>query len=160
MTVRENIAFGLKHLAPNEIARSVDHHLKLVGLEDHAEKYPLQLSGGQTQRVALARALAPRPAVVLMDEPFGALDMFTRYRMQEWLSDLTEHEQNTVLFVTHNIEEAVFLSDRVLTVGRGRIVDEVVVPIARPRRGDIKFSPEFVELHRRILDKLEHDFNG
>ena len=92
LTVRGNIAFGLHELGALERENVIAHHLRLVGLEDHAHKYPAQLSGGQTQRVALARALAPRPKVVFMDEPFGALDMFTRERMQEWLEDVRARE--------------------------------------------------------------------
>lgn len=155
LTVRGNIAFGLTHLSPQARQEVIAHHLELVELMEHAHKYPAQLSGGQTQRVALARALAPKPKVVFMDEPFGALDMFTRARMQEWLSRIREKEIQTVLFVTHNIEEAIFLSDRVTMVGNGGVIDEIEVPFGRPRTTEIKFSLEFVSLNRRILEIMD-----
>jgi NitT/TauT family transport system ATP-binding protein len=155
LTVRGNIAFGLQDLGTAERAEVIRHHLKLVGLEAHAGKYPAQLSGGQAQRVALARALAPNPPLVFMDEPFGALDMFTRDKMQEWLGEIWENEDKTVLFVTHNIEEAIFLSDRIVMMGEGDVLDELRIPFERPRTRELKFSPEFMKLKHRILERME-----
>jgi len=137
-----------------ERAEIVAKHLSLVGLESHATKFPSQLSGGQAQRVALARALAVGPRVIMMDEPFGALDMFTRNQMQQWLEELWEREHKTVLFVSHNIEEAIFLSDRIILMDRGRIEGEIRVTLRRPRAADLKFSMEFVELRRSILERI------
>jgi NitT/TauT family transport system ATP-binding protein len=155
LTVRGNVAFGLQKLARDERNALIDRHLEFVGLTQHADKYPAQLSGGQTQRVALARALAPRPKVIFMDEPFGALDMFTRARMQEWLTQMMQAETHTVLFVTHNIEEAIFVSDRIVLIGDGTMLDDIPVPFPRPRDSEIKFMPEFVDLNRRILKTME-----
>jgi len=134
----------------------IARHLEMVGLSADAQKYPAQLSGGQAQRVALARALAPDPEVIFMDEPFGALDMYTREKMQTWLLDIWEKDHKTVLFVTHNIEEAIFLSDRVIVLGDGKILGEFSVPFGRPRAEQIKFTASFVELKRQILDRMEH----
>lgn len=156
LTVRENVAFGLSKLPSPERDKVVARHLELIGLTNHAHKYPAQLSGGQTQRVALARALAPRPKVIFMDEPFGALDTFTRARMQEWLIGLSATELRTVLFVTHNIEEAIFIADRVIMMGEGGILDEVQVRFGRPRAAEIRFTGEFIDIHRAILSAIEH----
>ncbi|MCI0563178.1 MAG: ABC transporter ATP-binding protein [Nitrososphaera sp.] len=154
-TVRENITLGLGHLEQKERRETVAHYLSLVGLDEHGDKYPTQLSGGQAQRVAFARALAPNPSVIFMDEPFGALDIFTRDKMQDWLNEIWEKENKTVLFVTHNIEEAIFLSDRILIVGHGALLGEVSPPFARPRTGDIKYSTQFMELKRKVAEQLE-----
>jgi len=151
LTVRDNIGFGLRHLGVSERDGTVRHYLEMVDLVEHADKYPAQLSGGQTQRVALARALAPNPKVVFMDEPFGALDTFTRSNMQEWLGEAWRREKKTILFVTHSIEEAIFLSDRILLFGEGRICGDLPVRFARPRTAATKFEPEFVELRKTIL---------
>jgi ABC-type nitrate/sulfonate/bicarbonate transport system ATPase subunit len=109
LTVRGNIAFGLHEINGQQRENLVVRHLEMVGLSADAHKYPAQLSGGQTQRVALARALAPNPEIIFMDEPFGALDMYTREKMQTWLLHIWENNHKTVLFVTHNIEESIFL---------------------------------------------------
>lgn len=154
MTVRDNVAFGLGHLPRERRDAVVDEHLGLVGLREHARKYPSQLSGGQAQRVALARALAPDPKVILLDEPFGALDTFTRNVMQQWLSDLWLRRQRTALFVSHNIEEALFLSDRVLLMEAGRIACDLRLEFARPRGTDLAYSPEFVALRRSISEHI------
>ena len=154
LTVRGNIAFGLSHLDESARSSVIDRHLELIELTEHQHKFPAQLSGGQNQRVALARALAPNPSIVFMDEPFGALDLFTRDRMQEWLEDIRAKQRNTILFVTHNIEEAIFLSDRVVLIGEGGILDEVQVTLPRPRTVKLKYEPAFVDLKRRIVEKM------
>jgi NitT/TauT family transport system ATP-binding protein len=155
LTVKGNIAFGLKNHNSKSGQETIARHLDMVGLESAAQKYPFQLSGGQVQRVALARALAPDPEVIFMDEPFGALDMFTRERMQKWLLGVWEKNHKTVLFVTHNIEEAVFVSDRVIVMGQGDILGEFHVPFDRPRSEGIKFTTPFIESKRQILERME-----
>jgi NitT/TauT family transport system ATP-binding protein len=157
LTVRKNVSFGLRHVNGQQREALVARHLKMVGLSDDAHKYPAQLSGGQVQRVALARALAPDPEIILMDEPFGALDLYTREQMQNWLLDIWEKNHKTVIFVTHSIEEAVFLSDRVLILGDGQVQGEVQVPFKRPRGEELKFTGAFGEIKRRIYGLIEHD---
>jgi NitT/TauT family transport system ATP-binding protein len=133
--------------------------LKLVGLEGFEHYYPRQLSGGMRQRVNLARALAIDPEILLMDEPFAALDAQTREIMQTELLRIWERGQKTVLFVTHQIDEAVFLSDRVLVFARrpGRLQEEVKIPLPRPRRLEIKRTAEFVALVDHIWRLIEDD---
>jgi len=133
--------------------------LKLVGLEGFENYYPRQLSGGMRQRVNLARALAIDPEILLMDEPFAALDAQTREIMQAELLRIWERGQKTVLFVTHQIDEAVFLSDRVLVFGRrpGRVQAEVAIALPRPRKLEIKRTAEFVALVDRIWRMIEDD---
>lgn len=137
LTVRDNIAFGLveRRLPRDVIEQKVDKFIELVGLRRFAEAYPHQLSGGMKQRVAIARVLANDAAVVLMDEPFGALDAMTREHLQEELLDIWQRTRLTVIFVTHSIEEAIFLSDRVIvmTPGPGRIKNDIPIAIQRPR---------------------------
>lgn len=156
LTVEQNIAFGLGKFSNVRRTELVSQHLEMTGLMNEASKYPFQLSGGQSQRVALARALAPNPDVILMDEPFGALDEFTREKMQAWLLDIWEKTHKTVVFVTHNLEEAIFLSDRVMALGHGKILGEFAVPFERPREEKVKFSGEFVTLKEKMLEMLEN----
>ena len=131
----------------------------LVGLERFADSYPSQLSGGMRQRVAIARALSYKPEVLLMDEPFGALDAQTRQLMQELLTRVWEEHRLTVMFVTHDIDEAVFLSDRVLvmTARPGRIKEELPVKIERPRTFEIFSSPEFFEYKSQLLTSVREE---
>src|SRR3984893_2262953 len=133
--------------------------LKLVGLEGFENYYPRQLSGGMRQRVNLARALAIDPEILLMDEPFAALDAQTREIMQAELLRIWERGQKTVLFVTHQIDEAVFLSDRVLVFARrpGRLQEEIKIPLPRPRTLEVKRTPEFVAIVDRIWKMIEDD---
>ncbi len=154
MTVRDNISFGLQHMPAAQRGAVVDEHLALVGLSSHAAHYPSQLSGGQAQRVALARALAPDPKVILLDEPFGALDTFTRSVMQQWLSDLWLRARRTVLFVSHNIEEAIFLSDRTILMDEGQITGSIAIDFERPRPSALAYSAEFVALRREIVERV------
>jgi NitT/TauT family transport system ATP-binding protein len=155
LSVKGNIGFGLHGINGQQKEEVIVRHLEMIGLSADAHKYPAQLSGGQAQRVALARALAPDPEVILMDEPFGALDMFTREKMQTWLLDIWEEDHKTVLFVTHNIEEAIFLSDQLIVLGQGDILGEFPVPFDRPRSDQIKFTAAFVELKKQILETME-----
>jgi NitT/TauT family transport system permease protein len=135
------------------------HFVHAVGLKGFENAYPNHLSGGMKQRVAIARALANDPEVLLMDEPFGALDSQTRAVMQELLIDIWERHQKTVLFVTHDIDEAVFLGDvvYVMSARLGRIVDTVEVDLPRPRHYDLVTTPDFIELKRRIQKNLHHE---
>ena len=160
LTVRANIEYGPKRkgLPVEQRRQIVDQYLNEVGLTPFADHYPAQLSGGMKQRVAIARALANDPAVLLMDEPFGALDSQTRGTMQKLLLRVWERQQKTVLFVTHDIDEALVLGDRVLvmTARPGKIKAEIKVDIPRPRSMDVILEPDFIALKRRILGLL-HD---
>ena len=151
LTVTGNVEFGLRLRArpAAERRRTVDRYLDLVGLRAHADKYPTQLSGGMKQRVAIARALANDPAVILMDEPFGALDAQTRETLQDELSKIQRVEHKTILFVTHSIREAVYLADRVvvMTSVPGRI--RQIFPIKLPEVRD-RFAPEFTQYESDI----------
>lgn len=160
-TVRENVAFGprMKGLPKDEINQIVDRFIKIVGLVDFEKAYPARLSGGMAQRVSLARLFAADPEVLLMDEPFASLDSQTRIDMQELLLRVWERSHKTVMFVTHDIDEAVLLADRVLLMsGRpGRVVEAFDVPFPRPRDADILFSDEAVNLRRRVFTLLRHE---
>ena len=160
LTVRDNIAFGpTSRGVPKAQARAtVSHFIDMVGLGKFAEAYPHQLSGGMRQRVAIARVLANDAEVVLMDEPFGALDAMTRERLQEELLDIWAKTSLTVVFVTHAIEEAIFLADRVvvMTPGPGRIESDNPLVLARPR--DIS-SPAFNDIRREMSGRL-HSHHG
>jgi NitT/TauT family transport system ATP-binding protein len=155
LTVRGNITFGLHALNGPQREDLVVRLLDMTGLSADMAKYPTQLSGGQAQRVALGRAIAPDPEVLLMDEPFGALDMYTREKMQSWLLDIWEKQRKTVLFITHNIEEAIFLSDRIIVLGPGRILGEFRVSFGRPRADKLKFMTGFIELKKQIVETME-----
>ena len=158
-TASENIAFGLENETKEKRAQIVSEHLKLAELEDKKDKYPAELSGGQVQRIALARSLAHNPEVLLMDEPYGALDAYTRDKMQQWLLDIWTTHKKTIVFVTHNIEEAIFLADRVLVLNDQKFVGEYKISFARPRNESIKFSPEFNKLRQQIFESLNHTNN-
>ena len=161
LTVRENIEFGLKRrkLPASEIRTIVEFYLNEVGLAKFAEHYPKQLSGGMMQRVAIARALANDPQILLMDEPFGALDSQTRLQMQQLLLQVWGNAKKTVVFVTHDIDEAILLADRIYVMGArpGRIKEILDVPIERPRNLDVVMEPEFLRMKRHILGLLHDD---
>jgi NitT/TauT family transport system ATP-binding protein len=158
LTVAENIAFGLREKGMPVAARGaiVRQWLERVGLTGFAHHYPKQLSGGMQQRTAIARALANDPAILLLDEPFGALDNQTRALMQELLLGIWEREQKTVLFVTHDIEEAIFLGSRVvvMTARPGRIKADLTIDLPHPRHYTIKTSPEFSALKARLTEEI------
>ena len=143
LTAKQNISFGLQN-------GKVTHYLQMIGLGDKKESYPFELSGGQTQRVALARTLAANPDLILMDEPYGALDSYNREKMQQWLLKIWSKERKTVIFVTHSIEEAIFLADRVLVLKNKKIFAGYKINFARPRNSNIKFSNELIKLKKRI----------
>ena len=155
LTVEANVAYGLKLKgAPEaEIRQTVARLIQAVGLNGFEKSYPDTLSGGMQQRVAIARTLAVRPQMVLMDEPFGALDAQTRGDMQNLLLDIWEQSASTVLFVTHDVEEGIYLGDRlfILSARPGTIVEDVPVPFGRPRDPAIKQSKEFQDLVHYVL---------
>jgi len=161
LTARENVEFALRgeRLGAAERRDRALEQLRLVGLEDFTDAHPNQLSGGMKQRVAIARALSYRPAILLMDEPFGALDALTRQLMQELLTRVWEQHRLTVLFVTHDVEEAVFISDRVLVMTNrpGRIKKEVRVDLERPRHYDMLASARFGELFGEVLESIREE---
>jgi NitT/TauT family transport system ATP-binding protein len=150
--VRENIAYGPRvgGRSRAEADRIARQFMAKVGLAAFAGYYPQELSGGMQQRVGIARALAISPSVLLMDEPFGSLDAQTRSMMQEVLLGIWEELHTTVLFITHDIEEALLLADRVvvMSAGPGRIIDNVRVPLSRPRHSEVVYGPEFIRLKR------------
>jgi len=158
LTVTGNVEFGprLQARPADERRRTVDRYLDLVGLRAHADKFPAQLSGGMKQRVAIARALANNPAVILMDEPFGALDAQTREVLQDELSKIQRVEHKTILFVTHSIREAVYLADRVvvMTSVPGRI--RQIFPIKLPEIRD-RFAPEFTQYEADITRMVKEE---
>lgn len=157
----DNVAFGLEMQGVakgprTEIARD---HLAKVGLEDFAASYPYQLSGGMKQRVALARALATDPDILLMDEPFGALDAQTRMTLQEELLDIWEGDQKTVVYVTHSIDEAITLGDRVavMTARPGRIKSQTVIDLPRPRHLSVRTTVQFNEIAQMLWKDLQDE---
>ena len=158
LTVAENVAFGLreKGVGPGERSGIVEEWLARVELTGFSNHLPKQLSGGMQQRTAIARALANDPDVLLLDEPFGALDNQTRSLMQELLLGIWERQRKTVLFVTHDIEEAIFLASRVvvMTARPGRIKSEVAIDLPYPRYYTTKTSPEFSALKARLTEDI------
>ena len=155
LTVRQNINFGPRYrgIPADDITAVTDRFLTMVGLTPFADRYPHQLSGGMKQRVAIARVLANDTDILLMDEPFGALDALTRGKLQEELIEIWQSTKLTVIFVTHSVEEAVLLADRVaiMTVGPGRVDCDIKIDLPRPREVS---SPEFNALRRDITRRL------
>jgi nitrate ABC transporter ATP-binding subunit len=166
LTAYDNIYLGVNSVFPNKPEAAKKHivmeHLEMVGLADVANKKPSALSGGMKQRVCIARALALRPKVLILDEPFGALDPITREELQEELLKIWQDHRITVLMITHDIDEALFLSDRVVMMTNGpaaKIGEIMQVPFARPRdRARIMEDPRFYELRNEALDFLYHRY--
>ncbi|PLT30061.1 ABC transporter ATP-binding protein [Peribacillus deserti] len=161
LTVKENINFGLKlkgasHNERDNVAR---HYLQLIGLEDFENHYPIQLSGGMKQRVAIARALANDPKILLMDEPFGALDAQTRNIMQEVLLKAWEESKKTILFITHDVDESIFLADSVylMTARPGRLKKKIPIVLDRPREYSVKGAPEFAKYKEELLSLIREE---
>jgi ABC-type nitrate/sulfonate/bicarbonate transport system ATPase subunit len=159
MTVRENIEFGLlaKGLAPSARRAVSDELIRLIGLSAFEAAYPKELSAGMSKMVEVARVLATDPSILLLDEPFGALDAQTRARMQDSLARLWEQRRKTVLFVTHDAEEALYLADRIVVLSQrpGRVKAHFAVDIPRPRSLETRFSAEFVALKRQVWEATE-----
>lgn len=159
LKVKDNIAFGLnlRKVSAQEKNKTIEHYLRITGLTDFAEFYPKNLSGGMQQRVAIARTLANNPKILLMDEPFASLDTQTRSQMQEFLVKLAEKERTTVLFVTHDIEEAIFLADKVAVLSSrpSNIKKTFPIPFPRPRLHELKYSQAFFDLKKQIAACLE-----
>jgi len=158
LTVEENIGFGLREqgASAEERRRVAAHFIERVGLRGFERHYPRMLSGGMQQRTALARALANDPKVLLLDEPFGALDNQTRALMQELLLGIWEADRKTVLFVTHDIDEAIFMANRVavMTARPGRIKSDIAIDLPHPRHYTIKTSPEFSAYKARLTEEI------
>jgi NitT/TauT family transport system ATP-binding protein len=163
LTALQNVMFGLemKGMRGQELRDTAMSFLELVGLKDSANRRPQQLSGGMKQRVGIARALAINPKVLLMDEPFGALDAQTRESLQGELVELQVRTKKTVLFVTHDLDEAVILADRIIVMAEGEIREIIDVPIPRDRRdlAEVRGSPEFSEIRYRAWKSL-HNVSG
>jgi NitT/TauT family transport system ATP-binding protein len=159
LSVKKNVMFGLEmaNLGKLQAEREAMQWLDLVGLTRFAESYPHQLSGGMKQRVAIARALATRPRILLMDEPFGALDAQTRARMQAHLIEIWKNIDITVVFITHDLDEAIYLADRILVLKAhpGEVMEFIEVPVPRPRSPEQFTSPEFRAVRARV-DELIH----
>ena len=162
LTIEQNIRFGLRErgMALAEQKERSDFFIAKVGLRGFEHHYPKQLSGGMQQRTAIARALANDPKILLLDEPFGALDNQTRVHMQELLLGIWESAQKTVLFVTHDIDEAIFMASRVAVFSArpGRIKTELAVPFAHPRPYTIKTSPEFMQLKAALTEEIRAEY--
>jgi NitT/TauT family transport system ATP-binding protein len=160
LNVKQNVMFGLKMkgMPKPKAERLAADWLDVVGLTKFAEHYPSQLSGGMKQRVAIARALANEPRILLMDEPFGALDAQTRGSMQSHLLKIWQAVDVTILFITHDLDEAIYLSDRIVVLGShpGRILEIIEVPVTRPRNTDQFLSGHFLATKKR-LEQLIHD---
>jgi NitT/TauT family transport system ATP-binding protein len=161
LTVKENIQFGLGIAGVDRPRQEqvAQEFVEKVGLKGFERAYPKALSGGMKQRVAIARALANNPAILLLDEPFGALDAQTRSLMQELLTQVWEELHITILFVTHDVEEAIFLSDRVfvMTARPGRIKAEIAIPLERPRGYEIKATETFLRLKKQALALIREE---
>ncbi|MES0884514.1 ABC transporter ATP-binding protein [Roseibium sp. SCP14] len=160
LTVRENVEFGLKiqKLTRRERREIAAHYMDLVGLSDFAEALPKMLSGGMKQRCAIARAYAVNPKILLMDEPFGALDALTRVTMQDQLLDTWGRERRTVMFITHDVDEAVYLANRVIVMAArpGRLKEIIPVDLPYPRTESIRLSPEFASIRNRVWHAVYH----
>jgi ABC-type nitrate/sulfonate/bicarbonate transport system ATPase subunit len=158
LTVEANVAFALKLRGEqrNSYLQQANEFIRRVGLQGFEHHYPDELSGGMRQRVSIARVLINNPAILLMDEPFAALDAQTRLMMQEWLLRLWEEQRMSMLFITHDIDEAILLADRIFVMGvrPGRIICEIKVPLRRPRGRGVLTTPEFMSTKARCLDMI------
>ena len=160
-TVLQNVEFGLriKGIAKAKRRELVTEYLNRVGLYKHRDSFPHQLSGGMKQRASIVRALINSPSVLLMDEPFSALDAQTRHMMQELLMEIWQDFKTTVIFVTHDIEEAVLLGDRILVMGvnPGHIKEDIAINLPRPRHIDDTLTPEFIQISRQVLATIREE---
>lgn len=162
LTVRKNVEFGLKlkGIKKNELNEMVDFYLNMVDLSEFADSYPKELSGGMKQRVAIARAYAMKPEILLMDEPFGALDAQTRAQLQEDLLDTWEKERKTCFFITHDVDEAILLGQKVVIMSArpGRVKECIDIDIPYPRTQATKLTPEFLDLKNYIWEKVYKEY--
>jgi NitT/TauT family transport system ATP-binding protein len=160
LTALENVEFGLRLQGLKKIERreKAMHYLDLVGIADFAHALPKELSGGMKQRCAIARAYAVNPSVLLMDEPFGALDALTRVQMQDELLSTWQKERRTIVFITHDVDEAVYLASRVVVMSPrpGRISEIIDVPLPYPRTEELRLSPEFASIRARVWRGVHH----
>lgn len=160
-TVAKNVLYGLEcqRVKPREARERARHFIDLVGLTGFEDHYPHELSGGMQQRVNLARALAMDPQILLMDEPFAALDAQTRETMQEELLEIWQRARKTVLFITHQIDEAIYLSDRLVVFGMrpGKVKASILIDIERPRRLSLKREPRFHEIEDRVWTLIDEE---
>lgn len=156
LKIKDNVGFGLKHLSKEERAQRVNEHLELVGLKDFANSYPSQLSGGMSQRAAIARGLANNPTILLLDEPFGALDALTRIQMQKEILKIQEEQGTTMVMVTHDIDEAIYLGDRIVVMSaRPGEIKEIIEtdPVESKKRGSVLFT----KYKKKIYDYFFED---
>jgi NitT/TauT family transport system ATP-binding protein len=160
LTLQQNVMFGPRMTGKGggDPAAEALQWLEMIGLADRAKAYPHQVSGGMKQRVAIARALANYPGILLMDEPFGALDAQTRMQMQDYLLQIWRNVDVTICFITHDLEEAIYLADRILVLDAhpGRVKEIVKVPLARPRRREMLLSPYFLAMRKRLEELIHH----
>jgi sulfonate transport system ATP-binding protein len=160
LTVRENVEFGLRIAKKDARQRreTAQRFIDLVGLSQFADSLPKTLSGGMKQRCAIARAYAVNPTILLMDEPFGALDALTRVQMQDQLLDTWSRERRTVMFITHDVDEAVYLANRVIVMAArpGRLYEIIPVDLPYPRTEEIRLSPEFAAIRNRVWHAVYH----
>jgi nitrate/nitrite transport system ATP-binding protein len=167
LTVRQNIRLAVdevfRQFSPTEKMHIVEEHLAMVNLTAAADKYPDQISGGMKQRVGIARALAVRPKILLMDEPFGALDALTRGKLQQQVLKIWESHRQAVIMITHDIDEAIYMSDRIvlMTNGPAATIGEIIdIPFPHPRNRDhIREQPAYQQIHAKALDFLYHRFD-
>jgi len=157
MTVAENIGFGINHVGKKEKKEIVADVLKRIDLEKHANKYPGELSGGQTQRVALGRAMAYHPQILMLDEPFSSLDIYTRDQMIDWVLKLISELEITVLMVTHYLDEALILADRIFVLKNKNILTEFPVLFPKPRTQKIRFTEEFQKNKQELSALINHN---
>lgn len=159
-TILENVILGVELYEKPDKEKAI-HMLERVGLADYTNAYPHELSGGMRQRVAFVRSILSPQSFICLDEPFSALDEFTRFDMQKWLLSIWEEERPSVLFVTHNIEEAIFLSDRILVLGSkpAQVIKEINIDFERPRREELTLTPEFLLVKKEIYQTLRGVLN-
>ena len=153
LTVQENIEFGLLQKSEADRKKTAAHYIEMVGLVGFERAYPRELSGGMKQRVEIARALAPNPGIIYMDEPFGALDFITRLKMRADLTRIWQSEKKTILFVTHDIEEAVQLADRVFVMSKRPATIQTIVPVPLPRPRDLD-APDYLKTRDTIFKAM------
>jgi ABC-type nitrate/sulfonate/bicarbonate transport system ATPase subunit len=157
MRVEDNISYGLRakrEATREERSETVERYLRAVGLERFRDSWPKQLSGGMRKRVAVAAAFASDPKILLMDEPFGSLDFLTRLNLHQTLLELWQATDKTILFVTHDVDEALVLADRVVVITDGRVVDDLPISFDRPRDDALRAEPEAIQIRRRLLEGL------